>query len=217
MIKVKAKHNDKKAIFYIRENTIDDVVVKHTWERQEYTKNGYDINFGDIVIDIGAHIGTFTVLARSYGANIIAFEPEPENFKILARNLEINNIKAQIFKMAVGDTDKEDKLWINYKNIGGHSCLKGTKKDFIKVRYIAFETILNTIKRCDFLKLDCECAEYMILMNTNLDKIQKISMEYHILDKADKLVEYLKESGFIIDSFYGDKSKGIIQARRIEC
>jgi len=60
-----------------------------------YLKN-YSLKKGDIVIDAGAYIGTFTLLASKIlgeEGKVIAFEPDEENYKILSYYIELNNIK----------------------------------------------------------------------------------------------------------------------------
>jgi len=215
MYKVKAKHKEKEAEFFVRENSLDEIVARQVWEKDFYLDNRYDIKFGDMVIDIGAHIGTFTVLARSYGANIIAYEPEPENYKMLKDNLKLNNMRARIFKKAVRGTNGIDKLWIHPTNSGGHTFLRIGKEKFINVECIDLRSILADMDKCDLLKLDCEHSEYKILIGTDLSKIEKITMEYHMIEPAKKLVKYLKKSGFKIETFYGNSKLGKIQARRI--
>jgi len=57
------------------------------------------INKGDIVIDAGANIGMFSIMASilvGKTGKVIAIEPEPENLKILKRNVELNNINNMI-------------------------------------------------------------------------------------------------------------------------
>ncbi len=57
---------------------------------------------------------------------------------------------------------------------------------------------------CNFLKLDCEGAEYSILMNASdstLNKIQRIAMEWHRFSAEQdpkSLVDFLKNKGFKI-------------------
>jgi len=53
------------------------------------------IKEGQVVVDVGAHIGYYTVLlARMVGkGRVFAFEPEPSNFSLLAKNVEINGCK----------------------------------------------------------------------------------------------------------------------------
>ena len=53
---------------------------------------------GDVVIDAGAHIGSFTIpLAKKVGTTgkVLAFEPDPENYELLRRNIELNTVASQ--------------------------------------------------------------------------------------------------------------------------
>ncbi len=55
-----------------------------------------NIHTGDTVVDIGANIGYYTLLMSNLvgnGGKVFAFEPEPKNFEILQKNLELNQIK----------------------------------------------------------------------------------------------------------------------------
>jgi len=86
-------------------------------------------NYGNIppnpkvVIDIGAHIGLFTLAAiRSGAEKIYAFEPEASNFELLCHNMEINGYKERVIciNKGVGIPGKA-KLYIHPTNSGGSS------------------------------------------------------------------------------------------------
>jgi FkbM family methyltransferase len=47
-------------------------------------------NDGKIVVDVGANVGFFTLLSASFGCKVHAFEPQPENLKLLSMSLAIN-------------------------------------------------------------------------------------------------------------------------------
>jgi hypothetical protein len=84
----------------------------------------------------------------------------------------------------------------------------------------------NKIDKCDLMKMDCEGAEYEILYNAPkniLQKIKKISMEFHNIDDLknnDKeLISFLRKSGFKVKLLYKRKDDlfkevGIIYAKR---
>jgi FkbM family methyltransferase len=59
---------------------------------------------GAVVLDVGAYLGYFTVLAGKRGARVIAFEPDPRNLPYLRRNVEANGIadRVRIVERAVG-------------------------------------------------------------------------------------------------------------------
>jgi len=80
---------------------LDDLDTLHLaingiWEPLETNLIKNKIKEGDIVLNIGANIGYYTLLiARLVGSNgkVFAFEPDLNNFKILKKNIEINNYK----------------------------------------------------------------------------------------------------------------------------
>ncbi len=73
--------------------------------RKVYTPSPLRIGRDDIVVDIGAHHGVFTLFAATQTRNsIYAFEASPLNFKILAQNLAANKLKHVVaFNSAVSD------------------------------------------------------------------------------------------------------------------
>ncbi|MFA6530686.1 MAG: FkbM family methyltransferase, partial [Candidatus Micrarchaeia archaeon] len=52
----------------------------------------YKFKKDDIVVDIGAHIGIFTIFAASHAAKVFSYEPDPGNFAQLKKNLSINHL-----------------------------------------------------------------------------------------------------------------------------
>lgn len=169
-----------------------------------HSENVYQIQKGDIgddsvVVDIGAHIGVFSVFAARLADNVTvySFEPEPENFQLLLKNIELNHLgnKIHTINQAVSSTDTPKKLIRSASSVSAHSLFPGKFdendiKDSVDVSCITLASIFekHAIKKCDILKLDCEGEEYNILLNAPDDvlaKIVKIVAEYH-----DGLIEY---------------------------
>lgn len=84
---------------------------------------------GDIVFDIGANIGCHAVSAgKQVGpkGQVLAIEPEPHNFELLNRNLQINECSNQVatFRMALSDRNGEIFMGLSDWNMGDHRiCL----------------------------------------------------------------------------------------------
>ncbi len=190
--------------YIVKAKTIHRYMITETWLHRLYTKE-FDINDTDIVVDIGASIGIFTVFASCYAKSgvIYAFEPESESFKLLRENIKINNIDNinLVNKAISGRTGRRD-FYIT--NPGGHSFYGmggGTKTT---VQTISLEDFFkeNKLSKIDFLKMDCEGGEYTILFNCPrnvLKNINKIAMEYHDIDKARNghmLKKFLQDNGF---------------------
>lgn len=77
------------------------------------------------IIDCGAHIGLFTIVASNLNpeARMVSFEPNPSNIVWLRRNIKSNKLDCQIIEAAVSDHNDNVKFYSKYSN-GGHVCEK---------------------------------------------------------------------------------------------
>lgn len=156
---------------------------------------------GDVVVDIGAHYGFYTLYAsRLVGAEgvILSFEPHPDNYKGLLTNLCLNGIKnVKTFNTALGEFDGKTKLYIR-SHSGWHS-ISIRSKDYITVDLAKLDTIAEglNLKKVDLIKMDTEGAELDILKGANeVVKRFKPSLTiaaYHFPEQAVKLEEWLKK------------------------
>lgn len=164
-------------------------LVLEVFVRRSYNPRGWEISDGDVVVDIGAHWGVFTAFAaaRSSG-EIFAFEPHPANFSELKRLIRRNHISQVSAKnLALADKPGRVELYISQKSTR-HSVtpmdpLTGEPaSESISVPSINLQTALKGIDMVDYLKMDCEGAEFGIIMNTPeaiLRSIQRMVIEYH--------------------------------------
>jgi len=184
----------------LRVNSTDIMAFTHVWLLNEYDRSEFEINDTDIVIDIGAHIGLFALFASQFCKNgkIFCFEPIKENYEELLKNIEINNIQNIIpFNYAVSSKTEKIKIYLNDDESGHSMFLENS--DYIEVDSISIDDIFknNSIEKCDFLKLDCEGAEYEIieLLSKNyLQKIKKSVIEYHMFDTKPHLLKKLQDT-----------------------
>ena len=175
------------------------MALTNVWLIEEYNKLNFEINPNDIVIDVGAHIGLFTLYASQFCSKgtIYSFEPVKENYKLLLENVKLNNLEqVNIFNLAVSNSNETVKLYIN-DDESGHSMFSQSSQS-IMIDSISLQRIFddNQIEHCNFLKLDCEGAEYEIIKNlplTYLEKIDKMIIEYHMTDSHPELLSELKE------------------------
>jgi len=69
-----------------------------------------DISKNSTIIDIGAHVGLYSILAAMEVGNIIyAFEPMPDNFKLLSENIKKNKLETKIIPFNVAIAAKKEK------------------------------------------------------------------------------------------------------------
>ena len=181
----------------IRVNSTDLMALTHVWMIQEYSGDDFPISNDDVIIDVGAHIGLFALFASQFCKNgkIFCYEPIKENYKILIENIEMNQIQ-NIFpnNLAVTKETSRVKIFLN-DDQSGHSMFI-QNKNFVEVDSKSLSDIFidNGIKECDFLKLDCEGAEYEIVESISSDlftKINKTAIEYHMVDTKPELLKQL--------------------------
>jgi len=118
---------------------------------------------GHIFLDIGAHIGLFSVLAGKLTrgtSQVVAFEPDPVNFRMLQKNVKENNVAVDCRPIAISNDFGETNLYRNPTNAGGHSliALEGLDNpETVSVSTINHE--VSSLPRLDFLKLDIQGIE----------------------------------------------------------
>ena len=135
---------------------------------------------GDTVVDLGANIGYFTLLAAKLvgkKGKVYSFEPEPRNYNYLLKNIELNgydNVFAT--QKAVSDETGKTKLYICPCDTGHHTInqyggIKAHKPDFIddKKDFVEVETVTlddffkDTKQPVNVIKMDVEGAEMLAL------------------------------------------------------
>ena len=199
---------DSKTRFQTRVNTSDILVVWEIWKAKIYDDPRFPIRAGDVILDIGAHIGGFAVRAAQLAApgNVYAYEASRSNFDLLAENKALNNVaNLHVHHTAVSDKRGEMEFFLPGDNGALGSLLQDANSPRERVRAVTLADILseNNIEQVDCLKMDVEGAEYGILANCSretLERIRYIVMEYHeFVDDSRShrdLVRLLESHGF---------------------
>jgi len=204
----------------VRPRTGDRFTAWETFARNVYFSQRQRLKPGQTVVDVGANIGCFTLLAaRLVGpkGRVVAFEPDPNNLTRLQRNIALNQLKnVTVLPNAVGDRTASVDLF------GGGSSLFPSLFDKVddrqdptlrgKVSMIALADALEMcqIARVDYLKLDCEGAEHLIFSTLSPETarcIDQITMEVHKVPgyENDDLMNRLINLGYSLnrgDLFY---------------
>ena len=204
---------------YIDTGVIKEVFFENPYQIEKIPNNS-------IVIDIGAHIGTFSIrCANDRDCTVYSYEPCKENYDLLVENININNLnnKIRAFNNAVSNKSGIREFYIDPAHYAGCSFfLKGDteKKLFdrpyrtVEIGCVTLRQIFdnNNITRCDVLKLDCEGEEKNIILDKNasdiLDKIPMIILEHHWLSEGKEIAEYLRGKGFTVYSNNQFKGEG---------
>jgi len=199
-------------------------VLRDIYFNDPYFKS-HNFKQGDVIVDVGANIGipSTKIAAENKGLRIYSDEASLENYKYLKKNIVDNKLtdKISCFNLAVtGKSDDTIKLYINNSSGGGNSIFSNGKKQFgryLEVKTISMEDIFlrNKIGQIDFLKMDCEGAEYEILYSTPkkfFKKIEEMAIEYHNAKghSGKELKDFIEKLGFTIKEF----NHGIIRASK---
>lgn len=189
--------------FVIRKNSGDGVAI---WE-QFYLKL-YDAFLpqlfpGDTVIDIGAHIGTFTIdmATRFPGIKVISVEPFHVNQKLFQLNCELNEVAQQVtlVKYAIAGNSEPRKLFVDPGL--SMSTKLSANGDGLSVQSLSLADLFEKhgITSCAFLKIDCEGAEYEALLacpDHILKRIRSLIIEWHDGGSRLAVKKKLHQNGF---------------------
>lgn len=162
-------------------------------------ENNYDIQGvpeGGVVVDIGAHIGAFSIYcAVKRGCRVYSFEPGP-SCDLLRRNIERNHVEDRITVMrcAVCGFTGKTRLGFNTRNTCATSMYPSESDDVVDSE-VPCITIADAFMRagiypssgtfCDVLKMDCEGSERQIFADnfgSCIELARKIIMEWHLYD-----------------------------------
>ncbi len=184
-----------------------------------------EVKNGDVVLDIGSHIGYYTIMFSKLVGNkgkVYAFEPNPNNFAILKKNVELNNCKNVVLvqKAVSNKTGKVNLYFDEEFEISSRTYNPHNKRyKHIEVDSIKLDDYFNNTK-IDFIKMDiegseCNAVEGMTnLLNKNkelkivtelwpcgLKEYGKSSKEYLrlLLKQKFKLYEIKKDDKTLID------------------
>lgn len=140
-----------------------------------------------VVLDIGANLGYYSLLAaqRCARGSVYAFEPDPLNFSLLEKNLaDFNN--ATLFQLALGDkvesnvssdndSRRETLLYTSPENPGDHQIYnRGDSRDAFSVKLASGDELLSGLPRVDVIKIDVQGAEYAVF--SGLDTLIRRSL-----------------------------------------
>jgi FkbM family methyltransferase len=221
------------AKYVVGVRTSEIFIFHEIYESLQYERHADFIpQSGWTVFDVGANIGVFTVLQARQGARVYSFEPNPESYGRLARNVTANKMNdcVRLFPTALGDERGTGSLHV----IGGGTT--GGVVTPVKARASAsgvavpiatLDEVVSTLPglSIDLLKIDAEGSEVAILRGgeQTLDHVQRLMVEYHSRDLLRQVGEILARKGFaqemIVDYYAEDAAAGqdevgILYARR---
>lgn len=210
--------------------------LKEIFVERIYTSGGfYHPMPGDCVVDLGAHIGLFSLYLLGIEPNlqIFAVEPSQDNYRRLKQHLESlpPEAKVETYPLAIAGKDEVRELLktrsTQLRSLLFRAEVVERSQEFVSVA--ALETflkdILDRVPRIDFLKMDIEGAEAEAiesLSESTLDRIRAVAIEVHEAIKPGALapiVRRLRDVGFYHiqqETVLGARKTTLVRARKAE-
>jgi FkbM family methyltransferase len=121
-----------------------------------------DIRREDVVVDIGANVGAFCIRAARSSDHVTAVEPV--SWEVLRENIRVNRVQVEVIPGALGDGKIREVSWDGFR---------------VTAPTYTLRQIAGMAGGCDFLKCDCEGAEWQIRPE-ELQGTRRIEMELHV-------------------------------------
>ena len=205
----------------------DEAVIAHSFENDIFLSGvpEYQPQSSHTVLDVGAHLGDFSLLLSRRVARVYSVEARRETFALLKTNLFLNSVTNVIADhAALGDRNGYAQLYLATEGESwGDSTTFNFNGSAESVPSFTLERFLfeRNIPHVDFAKFNCEGAEFPILMSADkqtLSKFGTLLVLYHCDlvsgGKENMLHEKLRQCGFRTTTRNKTQSRGWIIATR---
>ena len=194
----------------LRNRSTDFLILREIHGYGDYSADYFQLPEDGQVLEIGGHIGLFTLLMAKAvpQGRIMVYEPDTENFKLLAFNLELNNFD-NVFAMNQGVAAETGKrsFYVSPGNTGGHSLYGDQYSSrLVEIHTRSIHDVFTDLmsKSVCLIKMDCEGAEYEILEAMTDDEFRQVDrmiMEVHEVAgrKKEEIAALLSKQGFQIE------------------
>lgn len=230
------------ALKFFRKINPGDITIRHHWTGDKFSLHSFKhkgywwhgkkreqqtiqrfhhlVKRGDTVIEVGGHIGYFSVLyAKLVGSagRVFVFEPGDNNLPYLRRNLA-HHANAEIIEKAVSHQNGTVKFWLedlsgqnnsmveNYHLLDGNIALAGLGSDVhkreVQVPSITLDTFISQIQQAknlspQFIKIDVEGAELFVLQGAkNLLSQRQIPLMVEVTCDAAAIFAMMKDAQY---------------------
>jgi len=160
------------------------------------------------VIDVGAHIGAFTLRIARHVNRVIAVEPEPVNYKFLTINIHLNKLKDKVFLYNLALGDKDEQVYLDRNGYGFGRTKITTERTEYSSCMRTMDSFVEGIglEQVDLIKIDTEGAELKILRGAK-DTIKRCKPDllvaaYHFENEHLIVADYLRrEQGYTVFAY----------------
>jgi FkbM family methyltransferase len=160
----------------------------------------------DIVVDVGAHVGLFTLKAAKNVRSgiVIAIEPNPSNYELLLKNIASNKMKnVKSLNVALADFNGNTELYLAEES-GMHSMAIRRSSKYITVQARTLDQLVNELKlkKVNFIKIDVEGSAFTVLKGAEKtlrnNDLFIVASCGHTPQELPNVLRYLSDNGFKI-------------------
>lgn len=208
-------------LYNLRGGPEDIGTVDEVYMYSYYKRRAFELKPDDVVIDIGAYIGDYTVFAakRACRGKVFAFEPMTKLYRLAKKNLKLNTChNATLFPFGLAETTDVTEFSANTLRPLADSSMYAQSvspsmtslQKALVVNINGWWSVYGKYKP-SYLKIDCEGAEFELLYS--LDKrffstVRVMIIEYHNIfsekrNNSRSLTDYLQTLGFIVEDTGG--------------
>lgn len=178
-----------------------------------------------VIVDIGAYTGDmaiFSALIATKG-HVFAFEPHPESYKYLLKNIKLNNLdNITAYNLALGSSQRTVDFYTDTEFVGGSSIQEDKDISPIKVKMNKLDNVLPKDMKVDVIKIDTEGQELDILKGAEkaINKQQPtLIVEYNPQTKNHRmLLKYLsklKKYSFYIPEYGRHNNRRLVNIKNL--
>lgn len=177
------------------------------------------IGADDVLYDIGANVGPFSMLAARNGAQVFSFEGHPETIKRLACNFRLNKIPVSRAIHAAVSAECGDVVFSNAPGSAGNGVVESPLETGLKVKAVSIDEFAKTNPKPTFVKIDTEGHELSVLrgMRETLRSrsIRYLSFEANGLSSEQDLAEIfelLTDRGYVVGNICWDENTFVVKS-----
>jgi FkbM family methyltransferase len=185
------------------------------------------LNDQDTLLDVGANIGLYSMLAAKKGARVVAFEPDPQNFFVLTTNVQVNGLFEKIVPLNIAVSEKSaiDYLYMpqfsfgsgvnsfgEEPQTGGSTAFQGTKQAVMSSSIDDFARMFSQYAPT-VIKIDVDGLEAKIILSATevlrSGMLRSLLVEFdETLEVDRRAIDFIQSNGFDIASKHHRSKEG---------
>jgi FkbM family methyltransferase len=187
------------------------------------TTTWFNVKPREVVVDVGAHIGRYTLIAAKHASKVVSVEPDPSNFAMLKSNIRLNHFSnVTPLQLAISDTPGKRWFFLAGGGDSGTSSLEfdwswtldaGIKRREVEVECETLDRLVESLglEHIDWLKIDVEGHEIAVLEGAKkaLARTERLILE--VAEGNETICrDFVRQAGFEIVSIdQGEKEPGV--------